>query len=284
MSDPTPWRAIGLMLVGMCCIPAGDGVAKVMIGQYDVSPGFVVWARFLVGAVCVLPFLKPETLPPRAILDWRLLLRGLLLAGTVGSITQAVALVPLATVFGAFFVGPILSYFLSVLFLGERIGRLQTLLLFVGFGGVLLVVRPGAEMEVGALFAVLAGVFYGAFLTTGRWLRSVAPPITLLFMQLVVAMVATVPLAIGPVPAMTWVMLLLLLFSGLFSLWANMLILNAYRTTEATRLAPFVYMQLVAATVYGVAFFGEVPDAMTFAGLLLLIGSGFGSLALKRGA
>ena len=50
----------------------------------------------------------------------------------------------------------------------------------------------------------------------------------------------------------------------------------------ATRLAPFIYFQLVAATAYGLAIFGDFPDALTLAGLVLLIASGLASLMLRR--
>ena len=40
--------------------------------------------------------------------------------------------------------------------------------------------------------------------------------------------------------------------------------------------------QLVFAAIYGLLIFGDLPDALTLAGLALLIGSGFASLALRR--
>jgi len=62
----------------------------------------------------------------------------------------------------------------------------------------------------------------------------------------------------------------------------NLLLILAYKRAPASRLAPFVYFQLVAATVYGFAVFGDVPDALTWLGLGLLAASGFASLGLRR--
>ncbi|MGR3466302.1 MAG: EamA/RhaT family transporter, partial [Shimia sp.] len=65
----------------------------------------------------------------------------------------------------------------------------------------------------------------------------------------------------------------------------NLLLILALRMGESTRLAPFVYFQLVAATVLGVVIFGTFPGPLALAGLGVLIVTGFASLALReRGA
>jgi drug/metabolite transporter (DMT)-like permease len=51
----------------------------------------------------------------------------------------------------------------------------------------------------------------------------------------------------------------------------------------ATRLAPFVYTQLIAATALGWAVFGVWPDALTLAGLGIVLASGLATLALRGG-
>ena len=58
------------------------------------------------------------------------------------SILAAVRTEPIANVFGTFFIGPILSYFLSAIFLREPITILRTVLLLAGFCGVVMVVDP----------------------------------------------------------------------------------------------------------------------------------------------
>jgi drug/metabolite transporter (DMT)-like permease len=63
----------------------------------------------------------------------------------------------------------------------------------------------------------------------------------------------------------------------------NLLLILAYKMAPATRLAPFVYFQLVAATALGFAVFGDVPEPLTWIGLALLVTSGFASLAVRSG-
>ena len=278
MADRSIAATIAVMAVAMSLIPLGDSAAKLLIAEHGLSPYFVAWARFTLGAVLIAPFVIGQGFLA-SVTDWRILLRGLLITLTVAAILTALRTEPIANVFGAFFVGPILSYFLSARFLNERIGRAQTLLLFLGFAGVLLVVRPGFGMTSGLAYAVLSGCFYALYLTASRWIGHVAHPGRLLFVQVLVGAVVLLPFAdipptTGPVPA-------LLVLSGVSSLLGNLLLILVYRRTEASILAPFVYFQLIAATAYGLLIFGDIPDILALLGLALLICSGFGSLLLR---
>ena len=274
-------RAALLMLVGMSLIPLGDSAGKALTSA-GVAPVFVAWTRFALGALLLVPFLSPRHFRPAALIDPRLILRGLLLAGAIVSILTALETEPLPNVFGAFFVGPILSYVLSAWLLRERITAVRSVLLALGFLGVLLIVRPGFGMTSGIGFAALAGALYGGFLTASRWLSAAAPPRTLLLSQLVTGAVVLAPFGLATVPAPTGLVLGLVLVSAAASMTGNLLLILAYKLAPATRLAPFVYFQIFAATGFGWLFFGDLPDAVTWAGLALVSGAGLASLALRR--
>ena len=135
----------------------GDTAGKLLVTQHGFNPFFLAWSRFGLGALMVLSFLPRGQLDLRLFLDWRIWLRGLLITAGISSILTALQTEALPTVFGAFFVGPILSFFLSAWLLKEPITKAQTALLLLGFGGVMLVVKPGFGMTSGIGFAVLAG-------------------------------------------------------------------------------------------------------------------------------
>lgn len=275
-------RAAAILILGMSFVPLGDSAGKLLVESHGVAPVFVAWSRFTLGALLLLPFLTRTHLQRRYFTDWRLWFRGALLAGAVVAILTALGTEPLPNVFGAFFSGPILSYGLSVLLLGERVTVARSVLVVIGLAGVFLVLRPGFGMTPGLAFAALAGLFYGAYLTASRWLGIVAPPRSLLFTQLLAGAVLLLPLGVVSHPVPGPAVAGLVLASAVCSVTGNLLLVVAYRQAPATRLAPFIYFQLVAATVYGWAIFGDIPDALTFSGLSLLVGSGFGSLLLRR--
>lgn len=269
-----------IMLLAMSLIPLGDTAGKLLI-QAGVAPVFVGWSRFVIGALLIAPF-AARAMPPRLLGDWRIWLRGGLIVCGITSILTALQTEPIANVFGAFFVGPILSYFLSCWLLGERWSWARAGLVLLGFCGVLLVVRPGFGMTPGLGFAVLAGVFYGLYLVTSRWLADAARPRALLLSQLLVGAVVLAPFGLSSVPEVTPQIAGLVLLSGAASMLGNFLLIIAYRRAEAGILAPFVYFQLIAATFLGWLVFNDFPDALTGLGLLILIGAGLSTLLLRR--
>lgn len=100
-------RAVLIMLVAMSMIPAGDSAGKLLTSVHGVSPIFVAWSRFAIGTLLVLLFLPAGTL---ALLRrpgiW---FRAALLAGGITSIQTALQTADVATVFAAFFIGPLFS-------------------------------------------------------------------------------------------------------------------------------------------------------------------------------
>ena len=169
----------------------------------------------------------------------------------------------------------------EALLLGERVSWARTVMLALGFAGVLLVVRPGGEMGTGMIFAVLAGTLYGSYLAATRWLTAFYPPPFLLGSQLLIGAVLLLPAGLASIPASTdlrvWV---LVIVSSLASAFGNYLLVVVNRTTPATVSAPLIYFQLIAATVIGFLVFGNWPEPLTLLGLAVIFASGVGGLAL----
>lgn len=279
--DTATLRALPLMLVAMALIPLGDTAGKLLTDGLGVAPVFVAWSRFSLGAALIAPFVL-RLVEPRLFADWRIWLRGLMLVGGITSILTALSTEPIANVFAAFFVGPILSWLLSVWFLREAFSSLRLGLICLGFVGVVLVVKPGFGMTPGMGFAVLAGLFYGTYLMMSRWLANAARPRAMLFSQLAIgALVLAVP-GLASMPPLTPQIAGLTLVSAAGSMLGNLLLIMAYRRAEASRMAPFVYTQLIWATLFGALVFGAFPDGLALAGIVLVLTSGLASLAVRR--
>lgn len=276
----TMWQALIIMFIAMSMIPAGDTAGKLLSSAHEASPLYVAWSRFVIGSLIALPLVRAGTL--RLMRDWRIWLRAMLLTGGITNIQFALQTAPVADVFAAFFVGPIFSYVLSVVLLKERVTPLRSVLMALGFLGVLLVVRPGFQASSGLGFALVAGLFYGAFLTASRWLSAVGRPGSLLFTQLFLSAVLMTPFCITLIPPLSGTMMTLTLASAVFSMGGNFLLLFAYARADATTLAPFVYFQLISAVILGWLVFHDLPDAVTIAGLFLIIGAGLASALLNR--
>jgi drug/metabolite transporter (DMT)-like permease len=271
-------RAALIMFVAMSFIPAGDAAGK-LLSTSGIAPVFVAWSRFLLGALMVLPLFGREGMA--LLRDWRIWLRGALITGGIWSIQTALQSAPLGDVFAAFFIGPIFSYVLAGLLLGEKMSWQRSLLVIMGFAGVLLVVRPGGEMAPGLIFAVLAGLFYGAFLTATRWLSGVGSPGAMTLSHLVIGAVLLTPLGYPQMPEITASIAVLTIASAAFSMLGNLMLIYAYRIAPATQLAPLVYFQLFAAVALGWAIFGDLPDAWTWTGIALILSAGVAAARLR---
>lgn len=283
MHQGVPPSAFGLIVTAMMLVALGDTAGKLLTQELGVAPGFGAWSRFALGAAMMLPLLRGAGLDMRLMLDWRIWLRGGIMATGILCVLTALKTEGMATVFGAFFVGPLLSYALGALLLKEPITRAQTLALFAGFAGVLIVVRPGFGMTAGTGFGLLAGLLYGCFLTTSRWLRDRARPRAMLMAQLLVGSALLAPVGLTALPTPTPAIAALTLGSATGSMLGNLCLIFAYRRAPASRLAPFIYTQLVMATALGFFVFGDWPDALTLIGLAVLIGAGLVSFTLGRG-
>ncbi len=273
-------QAVILMFVAMSMIPAGDLCGKLLTSSGIATPGFVASSRFVVGSALLLPFV-----PPRAyalLKNWRMWLRAILLVIGIFSIQTALQTEPMANVFAAFFIGPIISYVLSALFLREPTTWLRSLLMAMGFAGVILVVRPGFGGSINLLWAVFAGCSYGAFLTTGRWLAHLGSPLELSLVQLLLAAAVMLPMGLANLPELTLRTTALTVGSAAFSMLGNLLLLFAYSKVASTKLAPMVYFQLIAAVTLGWAAFGQLPDLLTWVGLAVVVSAGLGSALLRR--
>lgn len=275
-------QTVLLICLATTAIVVGDAAGKVLT-QQGVSPFFIAWSRFALAAILLLPVSGMQRAELPQLVNWRVILRALFIAGGISSILTALRTEPIANVYGAFFIGPVVAYLLSVLLLKERVTRARTALLVIGFVGVMMVVQPALDMGPGMLFALLAGTCYGCYLTATRWLAGQYRPRFLLTAQLLIGAIVLAPLGLGHLPgAGTPAIWGLVALSALASAFGNFLLVVINRTTPATVSAPLIYFQLIAAALLGVLVFGDWPDALSLMGLAVILASGLGGFALAR--
>ena len=276
-ASPYSARLVGAVVLAMTLIVGGDAAATVLTGA-GFPQTFVAWTRFALAAALLVPLCGLVRADFAQFRDWRLYLRAGLIVGGIVSILTALKTEPMANVFAGFFVGPVVSYFLSAALLGERITPLRTFLLLISFAGVLLVVRPGFGMTTGMGFAILAGCFHGSYLVATRWLAGQFRPRFLLFSQLTIGAVLLSPFALSPIPDLTLPLFGLITISALGSAGGNLLLVLVNRTTPAGVVAPLIYSQLLAAMVIGWAVFGQWPDGISLFGLVIIMVAGGSSV------
>lgn len=271
-----------LVFAAVTFVVVGDTAGKILTSG-GVDPVIVAWSRFVLAALFLLPFSGLKLSEMRHFKDWRVVIRGCFIAGGIFCILTALRTEPIANVFGAFFIGPVVSYVLAILFLGETPSRSRGLLLTLGFMGVMFVVKPGFDFSLGMAFALAAGGCYGAYLTMTRAVAGSYRPGFLLISQLIVGSVLlTPPGVLAEIPTLDLSIILLILLSAFGSALGNYLLVVSNQRAEASLISPLVYSQLISATVLGIVVFGDWPDAFTLLGLTLIAVSGVGSLIIYQ--
>ena len=272
--------AVTIMSVGMLLIPLGDTAGKLMTSS-GIAPFFVAWTRYLIGLAVLLPFALHKD-AVRLLSNWRIWLRSAIQVVTITTILTALQTEPIANVFAAFFLGPMVSYILSVTLLKEQASAMRIILLAIGLGGVMLVVKPGFGMTPGLAWAAFSGCCYGMFLTASRWVSPLGKPVHLLITQLFIGALLLTPLGLLNLPPITPTLSGLVVWSAIASMLGNLLLVFAYARAGASVLAPFVYVQLVGATAYGWLVFDNWPDGLSALGLVVIFVSGFATLFLRK--
>ncbi|MBZ9937757.1 DMT family transporter [Mesorhizobium sp. BR1-1-16] len=182
---------------------------------------------------------------------------------------------PLADAYSLIFLLPLFVAAFSYFYLRERTNVARFIGLLVGLAGVLLVVRPGFREILPGHLAAIATALLGALSllmlrVIGRTERQVTLLGTLMLGSLVVN--GFITLFVFEWPTMREVVLLGL--CGLLAGAGHLLIMAATRNAPANRIGPTQYSQIVWAVVLGGLLFEELPDALAFAGIGLVLLSG----------
>lgn len=276
-------QGVLLMTLAMLSIPLVDGLAKHLSAAY--SPLFIGWARYAVASLIVVPISVAlhghSVFPTERVLSH--VLRTLFLVVAMTLYFLAIARIPLATAASAFFVGPIVAVVMSVVMLGERMTMGKAIALALGAAGSVVILRPGGSTDPGIVLAFASGVLFAFYLIATRHAAQASAPLPTLAFQCVVGALLLTPQAVATwrVPAATdlW------LFAGLgaFSAISHILSIAAFRFSDASTLAPLVYIELIGAALIGYVAFGEVPGLSTVVGAILIVAAGLVLVNQDRG-
>ena len=247
--------------------------------SHELDPWLVGFLRYLLGAVVMLgPALRlgRQALWPKA--PGLQLLRGLFHAGGMILWFAALPMVTLAELTAIGFSGPLFICLGAALFLGERMSGARWAAVLIGFGGVVLVVKPWegagfAGISTGMLLMLAsAPVFAGSFLTAKVLMRYDRSEVVVLWQHLWVS-VLLVGFALAywanPSPAQ-WALLIL---CGFLGAGGHYCMVRAFRVADISAVQPVKFLELVWAAFLGVLVFGTVPAGATVIGGVVILAS-----------
>ncbi len=282
-------------LAAVVMFSTNDMAIKFLSGGYALHE--VVLVRSIVGMGVVLGLILPLSGGWSSIRTRRLglhIVRGLCVVFANIFFFLGLAALPLAEAVAIFFVSPLLISVASVVFLGETVGPRRWAAIGVGMIGVLVVLRPGTEaFQPASLLPLAAALFYAGLHTLTRKMGGTEGGASLIFyvQATFIATSALIGLALGHgafagtddpslefllrgwvVP--TWRDLAIMGFVGVLSAFGGYAIGQAYRLSEAALVAPFEYAAMPLSVLWGWVVFGELPDAVSLAGISLILAAG----------
>ena len=265
---------IALMVLAIFMYVANDVMGKWLVSTYSV--GQVLLIRSIAGLILLSPSFYREgwrtlLLPP----DWRMnLLRVVLTTAEVSCFYWAVAYMPLADLVTIYMAAPIFVTALAWAFLGEKIDAPRAIAVFIGFGGVVLAMRPSsASLSLPALVAMIGCLGFSLIMIITRYLRG-TKGIVLVGWQaggaLIIGLVAAPTHWVPPTPRD----FALLAMLGVVSTIAHVAVNRSLKLAPASVVMPYQYSQIIWAVVLGFLIFGDWPDLTMLSGSGVIVTAG----------
>jgi len=275
---------ISLMCGAVALFACLDTTAKYLNTQMDSLQ--IAWARYTSAFVLTLIVSNPLThtgLLRSKRLTLQITRSVLLVASTVLNFL-ALRWLQLDEALSIIFTFPFIVAIISGPMLGEWIGWRRWAAICFGFGGVLLITRPGfGGMHPAALFALAATICYGFYAVITRIVSRVDSNQTSLFYANFIGALVMLPviLFVWTTPQ-NWLIALLMLGIGVLGSAGHFLLIAGHRLAPASVLSPFIYTQLIWVVILGYLVFDHVPNAWTMAGGAIVVSSGLYLLYRER--
>ena len=221
------------------------------------------------------------------------LIRGLMLFVSHIFYYLSIASLPLATAVAINFSAPLFVVLLAQPILGERVGLRRWISVLVGFVGVMIIVRPGADMDIGVIFALLGSFSYAVVMLLTRHLSHQESGHQIAFYSMFFfgflaaiggGLMSWIDLPVAAHPGIRYLLLPwsepalpalgLLLLIGVTAAVGHLLFAMAYKEAEASLLAPLEYTYIAIAAVLGFLIWGDVPDLPLVIGALVVVSTG----------
>src|SRR5580698_129901 len=236
---PDTVRGILLMCAGVALFPLMNAEVKLLTARYPVIQ--ITWARFTGHLIVMLIIFLPQY-------RWALLQtrqpivqigRSVLMLMSNLVFVMAIGHIPLATASAIGFTSPLIVTALSVPLLHESVGWRRWSAVIVGFGGALLVIRPGTGLhDPAVLLLLLSALAYALYQIATRWVAPYDTAATgIVFAALLGSLVMSLAMPFVFVPLRSWFDGVLFCSLGLLGGIGHYLVIRAFQLGAAAVIA-----------------------------------------------
>lgn len=272
-----PLLGIALVIGAASCFATMDTTVRYVGAHFSVA--LVLWTRYgLHAAIMTLWIALSQQRSFRSANPMFQIARGTLLAFSSAMAFAALRRMPVAEFTAIVMLTPVIATLVARIWLKERISPLRWTLVFGGFVGALIVIRPGSGVVGWAALLPLAAAFSNAAfqIMTSRY----APhedPFTTNFYTGATGMAIATPILLASVadPIDTLlgapgIQVGALMAVAVLGTTGHLLLIMALGKAPASTLMPFQYVQLGVAALAGYIAFGVAPDALGWVGMAII--------------
>ena len=267
-------RGIVLMCLSTIAFSIMHGLVRFVS---EVLPPFqIAFFRNIFGLAFLLPLLMRSRF---AILRTKQIglhaLRGVINMAAMLMFFTALAISPIAKVTALGFTAPIFMAILAVLVLGERFRIYRWSAIFLGFVGMLIILRPGlVAIDTGALLVIGSAALWAVAMIIIKIQSRTESSLTIVAYMGIFLGVFSIAPAVWVWQPFGLQTLGFMVLIGLFGSVAQMAISESLKETDSTALMPFDFLKLIWTAMIGVWFFSEIPDIYTWIGATVIFLSG----------
>ena len=170
---------------------------------------------------------------------------------------------------------PVIVVALSAIILKEKVSPKIWVAIFIGFIGVLIILRPTSSIfDPKALLPLVAAFMLGLYQVVTKKVSEDDTNETSLFYTSIIGLIIMTLLATNfwtPVESSSYIMFLAI---GIFFSLGLYLQIIALSKARASILQPFHYTLIFWAIIFGYIFYNDVPDMFTIVGAIIITASG----------
>ena len=271
-------RGILFMILAMAGFAFEDLFIKMLSAHLPISEVIIILGFTGSIVFLIIALLQRAPIFHKDLLNKHVIIRTICeLLGAVFFVT-AIALTPLSSATAILQITPLLVTIGAVIFFREKVGWRRWTAVFIGFMGVLLIVRPGFEGFMPAsIFALLGSLFLAARDLATRAMQVKLPSVTIAlyaFIAFGISGILIIPFN-SPMIIPTSNQMIYFIGASTFGVIAYYSLVISSRIGEMSVISPFRYSRIVFAMLLAIIILGERPDSLTLIGATIVVASGF---------
>ena len=264
--------SIILMIISGFCFVVMHSAAKYLADSVHIFE--VVFLRCALVVVVLFPFIVREgknslfTKQPKNQI-YRIVTNSIAMLFFFYGLTLS----PLSLATALNFTAPVFTVILAIIFLKEKLTPQCLMALFLGFIGVLFILRPDLSFNVGGIFILLSSLIWAISLIFIKKLTRTDSAITISLYAGVGMVPATFVMAYPYLEIISITQLAVIFFIAVSGTLAQTLLNSALKRGDLSFLLPLDFLKLIWSVIIGSVFFGESAPLLLWVGGAFIIGS-----------